>query len=81
MTPVVLDGWLIVPYEGEEKTTIELGYSNEVGKEPEVWHTAYLDYHEEQRVAKIPEPVIMGKTYQLYFRVNGIVRKAGKISV
>jgi hypothetical protein len=80
MDTTVQDGFVVVPCSGDGN--VEIGYSNVVGKKPDRWYPAYLDYHNGQRVAKIRVPERLSKVvmYQVYLRDNGLVTKVGKIS-
>lgn len=45
--PGVVDGWICVPYQGPDVAKVELG----IGTGP--FHPAYLDWVDNQRVAKL----------------------------
>jgi hypothetical protein len=66
----VSDGWLVVPYDGDDRATVEISV------QPNVWLPAYLDYADGQRVAKVRPPAgLTAATVSL--RINGTVSTAG----
>lgn len=86
MQPIVDDGFIIVPYEGDSQARVEIGLSALIGEEPRRWYAAYLDYHDGNRVAKVMVPekekgLDKPIPCNVYIRVNGGVMKAGTVSV
>ena len=72
----MVDGWLVVDYDGPELTVVEIGYST-IGQ-PE-WRPAFLDWLDGKRVAKIRPPVT-GVVY-VWLRARGRTRRAGKVAL
>lgn len=75
----IANGWLEVPYNGPDLSTVELGYTEDLRREPLVWQPAFLDYAGATRVAKISLNKSMVRGISVWMRVNGIARRVGSV--
>lgn len=57
MKPRVIDGWLVIPYDGSDRVAVHISI------EPDEWLPAFLDYDADgQRIAKVRLPAGVGST-------------------
>ena len=75
MDTQVRDGWLVVPYGGDDLATVHIA----VGNDAQVWIPAFLDYVDGQRVAKVRARVIPERPTWVWLRINGDVTKVGNV--
>lgn len=61
----LLDGWLILPFQGAELATIEFKIEDEV-------FPAYLDFHGGQRIAKVRPPANWDRSKLVELWINGV---------
>lgn len=74
--PVISDGWLCVPYAGDDTAIVYLSVTAR-GGEPE-WVPAFLDYVDGQRVAKIRPPAGAEYSAIVRTRVGAVVLDNGR---
>jgi hypothetical protein len=72
----IVDGWFVVPYGGRDLSTVHIGF----GPDP-AWHPAFLDYHGDQRVAKVRVGAIpAARRVPVWLRVDGAQERVGTIN-
>lgn len=77
--PALRDGWLCVPYAGDDAAIVYLSVTAR-GGEPE-WVPAFLDYVDGQRVAKIRPPAAPPYPANVQTRVGEVVTDHGRYPV
>lgn len=78
MTPLISNGWLLVPYGGSDAQTVEIALG---APRPRAWLPAFLDWHGEQRVAKIRPPVNGTPRDLVWLRYGGTTTQVGRFPV
>jgi hypothetical protein len=80
MSAHIADGWLVVPYDGDERATVEISVEPDVCSRDlrvtQEWLPAYLDYTDGKRVAKIRPPAGL-TSVTVSLRVNGSTSTVG----
>lgn len=75
MTPLIRNGWLIVPYSGPELARVFIA----VGDRADAWRPAYLDWHDGRRVAKVRPPEPTGRARAVWLRIDDTATRIGKV--
>jgi hypothetical protein len=77
------DGWLVVPFDGDDLARVEIGVSSSGnGAIVSAWHAAFLAYADDQRVAQIRPGVLPTHgTVTVWLRVNGVAQPAGTVTL
>jgi hypothetical protein len=67
--PQLHQGWLVVPYDGDDLSLVEIGVGDQ-------WVPAFLDWVDDQRVAKIRPSRLEAATGTVYvsLRVDGAIQ-------
>lgn len=77
MQPIVHDGWVAVPYSGDERADIHLA----VGEQTD-WRPAYRDWVGETRVVKVRPPAgWSARPALVWLSVDGYVTQLGSIAL
>jgi hypothetical protein len=75
MNPMIVDGWVAVPYDGNDFSDIHLAVGD-----PEAWFPAYRDWVDGQRVVQIRPPVRTGPTI-VWIKVDGRVTQLSPVTL
>lgn len=67
MTARILDGWLVVPYSGSERSAVH------ISTEDDTWIPAYLDWVDGERVAKVRVTAPAGTILKVRLRAGSSV--------
>jgi len=78
MRPMIRDGWLVVPFSGNEFDPVHMAVGNQ---SPKDWKPAFLDWLDGHRVAKIRPPERTGRALGVWLRVGSNVTHLGKAVV
>lgn len=77
MRAALVNGWVVVPYAGSDRATVEVSLA------PDVWLPAYLDYDTNGlRTAKVRPPATLpSATVQVRLRVDGSTSTLGWLTI
>lgn len=75
--PTVVDGWLMVPYSGPDNADVQIAIS---ARQLGPGTPAFLDWHEDQRVAKIRPPAgVDARGVTVWLIVDGYAQRVGPV--
>jgi hypothetical protein len=79
MRPRLVNGWLVVDYDGADSATIHIAAAASSPGDDD-WRPAFRDYVDGQRVVQVRPPNLTGRVL-VWLRVDGVVTGPSSVNL